>query len=584
MPVDIRGIKEKDEITSVQFDLLFDGNVINADSVLSGNLPDTTWGVNSIIKDDTVKVTVAGSSFLVGDATLVSIDFRVVGTEGDSTDIAFAPEVLVNGELDFVTDLAGVLDDGSLFVEGVAAPEVVAMRVDTLKASKGAWVEIPVFVDGISVEDSIISAQFNLFYDPEVIDPDTVMSFRGNVVDSTWQFSVNVPSPGKVSVAMAGAESPLIGTGSLAVVHAQVIGDIGDFTVLDLENGLLNEDPVESVDGFLEVVPLGVLEVGFLAGPSGGWAKVPVFVDSLVPSTEVISAQFTLHYDPDVLRADVPMFSVGSAVDSLWQIAANEVSPGSLKVALAGPTPISGSGPVVDLRFKVVGAVGDSTALDLENGLLNEDPVETVDGVLVAVRLGILRAGSIIVLPNKSQEIPVLVDSLWQLAANEISPGSLKIALAGSAPISRNGRVVNLHFETVGSLGDSTALDVQDGLLNEANVEVEDGLVIVVPKTGGLDIRPFQTRVKLGKTRRFRVVGRPGKSVFTWGVQDRDIGTIDENGVFTAIFGGSTVIRVEDAEGNIGFTGNIVVMGGPSKITKDKGGKAFSFEDTLKAL
>ncbi len=511
VPVGIYGITLADSIISVQLELVFKGSVLKPASVLPGSLPDATWQiVGNITNSDTVKVALAGSTPLVGNTTLAFIGFRVVGADGDSTDIVFEPGALAN-EKNFVTDLGGILDNGSLFVQGVAPP--IAIRADTIKAVKGSWVEIPVFVDRIFREDGFVSAEFDLFYDPTVIEPGSAMSFRGNVVDTSWQFVVNVTIPGKVSVAMAGAQPPLLGSGVLAVIHAKVIGNVGNFTVLNLENGLLNETPVEAIDGLFAVVPPGILRTGFLEASPGEWAKVPVFVDSLFPGAQVISAQFRVHYDPAVLRADTSMFSTGSVVDNLWRIVANEISPGSLNVALAGPTPISGNGVLVDLHFEVVGAPGDSTVLDLENGLLNEDSVETVDGLVKVVapvvlvipdnieinegemelvpvilegnpggfifsaEMGITYNPAVIRADSATLAGTIVTDSP-SLAFN-VENGVINIGLASANPINGNGPLVFIKFTAVGSEGDSTIVDIF-GPRSGPNPELNEGIIPAV--------------------------------------------------------------------------------------------------------
>ena len=241
VPVNISGITSSDSIISAQFELVFKGSVLKPASVLPGFLPDATWQiVGNITKSDTVKVALAGSTPLAGNTTLAFVGFRVVGADGDSTDIAFDPGALAN-EKNFVTELGGILDNGSLLVQGVAPP--IAIRADTLKAVNGSWVEIPVFVDGIFREDGFVSAEFDLFYDPTVMEPDPAVSFRGDVVDTSWQFVINVPNPGKISVAMAGAEPPLLGSGVLAVVHAKVIGNVGNSYGVESGEWSFERDP-----------------------------------------------------------------------------------------------------------------------------------------------------------------------------------------------------------------------------------------------------------------------------------------------------------------------------------------------------
>ena len=283
--------------------------------------------------------------------------------------------------------------------------------------------------------------------------------------------------------------------------------------MLNLENGLLNETPVEAIDGLLAVVPPGILRAEFLEVSPGEWAKVPVFVDNLFPGADVISAQFSVHYDPVVLRADTSMFSTGSVVDNLWRIVANEISPGSLNVALAGPTPILGNGVLVDLHFEVVGAPGDSTVLDLENGLLNEDSVETVDGLVKVVAPVVLVIPDNIEINEGEMElVPVILegnpggfifsaemgiaynpavvraDSVTlagtivtdspSLAFN-VENGVINIGLASANPINGDGPLVFIKFTAVGSDGDSTDVFIR-GTRGGRLPELNEGIIPAV--------------------------------------------------------------------------------------------------------
>lgn len=98
-----------------------------------------------------------------------------------------------------------------------------------------------------------------------------------------------------------------------------------------------------------------------------------------------------------------------------------------------------------------------------------------------------------------------------------------------------------------------------------------------------LKVVPPKTRILVGLTRQFKVTGKP--STYTWTIADSSaegVGSVDADGLFTAQAGGWVIIAAQDEEGRlVASTDTIVVMGGPTKIGKGRGGRVFSADDTL---
>ena len=103
------------------------------------------------------------------------------------------------------------------------------------------------------------------------------------------------------------------------------------------------------------------------------------------------AGMFDVQYDESVLRLDgVTAGQIGSTaipVD-LW----NQVGTGTYRIVVnvPGVPGVSGSGSLAVLHFRVVGAAGGSSAIDLSNGFLNnnlsEETTATWTGDLVKVR------------------------------------------------------------------------------------------------------------------------------------------------------------------------------------------------------
>ena len=94
-------------------------------------------------------------------------------------------------------------------------------------------------------------------------------------------------------------------------------------------------------------------------------------------------------------------------------------------------------------------------------------------------------------------------------------------------------------------------------------------------------IVPPQPRVQVGHTKQFRAVGVTGD--FTWAIvssSDAGAGSVDPDGLFSALGGGWVVVGVRNAQTGLvlATTETVWTMGGPTRVDA-RGGKAFSATD-----
>ena len=99
-------------------------------------------------------------------------------------------------------------------------------------------------------------------------------------------------------------------------------------------------------------------------------------------------------------------------------------------------------------------------------------------------------------------------------------------------------------------------------------------------------ITPSGAKIMLGHIRQFKVSGTAADT-YTWAILESGyaegvtVGTIDATGLFTASNGGYVILAVMEEDNIIASTDPIFVIGGPTKMGKGRGGKAFSAGDTL---
>ena len=96
----------------------------------------------------------------------------------------------------------------------------------------------------------------------------------------------------------------------------------------------------------------------------------------------IISYEFDLRYDPSVIQPQANAVEIANTVSSRLLVVTNAETAGLLRVVMYGPTPLDGSGVLLNLRFTAVGAPGSVSPLTWERFVLNEgDPrVVVTDG------------------------------------------------------------------------------------------------------------------------------------------------------------------------------------------------------------
>jgi len=122
------------------------------------------------------------------------------------------------------------------------------------------------------------------------------------------------------------------------------------------------------------------------AGIAGQTVDIAINTTALAIPDSVRSFQFDLTYSPTLVTA-TDVLETGTLVGTAgWGNATFNVTSGKISVSHAGPTPISGAGTLVTVRFVIDPAqlTGNSTTLTLSNFTFNEGaPLDTtVNGTL----------------------------------------------------------------------------------------------------------------------------------------------------------------------------------------------------------
>ncbi|HEX8998978.1 MAG TPA: LamG-like jellyroll fold domain-containing protein [Blastocatellia bacterium] len=108
-----------------------------------------------------------------------------------------------------------------------------------------------------------------------------------------------------------------------------------------------------------------------LTGTSGGSLTVPI-VASDTTGKGAISYDFTLSYDPAVLRLQATPFDRTGTLSAAMTVTTNTSVAGQLRLSAFGTNPLAGAGTLLNLKFDLIGAVSACSNLTWVSFRFNE--------------------------------------------------------------------------------------------------------------------------------------------------------------------------------------------------------------------
>ena len=222
------------DFNAAQFDISFDSRVVNVTGVADGSLDGATIPVSiwESVDADTVRVLVSmpigeGAS---GSGYLAKVSFEAVGNAGDSSELDISDGLLVDKEAAEIP--AAWIDD-----EVTIGPIQVRMKVNAPEmVNAGETFDATIDVENIT---DFNAAQFDISFDSRVVNVTGVAdgSLDGATIPvSIWE-SVDADTV-RVLVSMPIGEGAS-GSGYLAKVSFEAVGNAGDRSELDIFDGLL---------------------------------------------------------------------------------------------------------------------------------------------------------------------------------------------------------------------------------------------------------------------------------------------------------------------------------------------------------
>lgn len=242
-------------------------------------------------------------------------------------------------------------------------------------STDAATITLPVTVSDLSAQN-VFSAEFSITYDPAVLIL-TGASFE-NTLSSGSLVAVNTTVPGEIQIALA-STNPLSGSGTLLNLTGTPVAT--GTSNLTWTASLLNEGlPTHSVtNGSITVSAQATLSLPTLVRANIPF-DIPVTLTN-TSGTPTFSYQLELTYDPSLVS--ITGISTTSTLSEGFLIISNTTTPGQVKVAAAGGSPLpQASGTLLHLQATPIAS--GSTPLTVVSALLNEgEPLlGTSDGAL----------------------------------------------------------------------------------------------------------------------------------------------------------------------------------------------------------
>ncbi|MEA1909121.1 MAG: cohesin domain-containing protein [Euryarchaeota archaeon] len=387
-----------------------------------------------------------------------------------------------------------------------------ALMILTIAQKMQVYVNAPEVVSGtfdatIDVYNAVAldSGQFDLTFNPSVVN--VIDVYDGNIDGTTvpidsWNFTD--ADTIRVLFNLPGVDD-LSGSGQIATISFEITGAVKDTSVLDISDGLIVDSKSDETSALWSDCNVAI--------------GVPVKVNSPEVATDSFDAtieienvadmnggQFDLSFDTSVVNVtDVNAGSIdGTTVPLLnWRF----IDSDTIRVLfmLAGADGVSGSGYVAKIGFEMAGSQGDSCVLDISNGNLADtsankipatwndcdvaigvpvkvDAPETISGAFDAT-VDIMNVTSM----NGGQfdlSFDSSVVNVTEVYAGNIGGTMVPIVdwrfmdsdtirvifkLSGDDEVSGSGYVVKIGFETTGSQGDTSILDISDGKLADTS-------------------------------------------------------------------------------------------------------------------
>jgi hypothetical protein len=427
----------------------------------------------------------------------------------------------------------------------VAAAPAHAVRVSTGTGSGLAGQTVDIDVNTTSVTGlGVQSLQFSLNYNNNVVTAVDVITPGSLTAAASWaapQFHVsNVNSTGTISVSDAG-NTALTGAGSLLKVRFTINPTLlnGSSTPLSLPTFTYNEGtPIDTTSGStLTVGATPQIDISPDAGEIVRGATLQFYVSgSPTPPITWTTSSFSI---ADISSSGLLTGTSPGTVTVTATDAASHSAATTGVIAVRGMSLTAGTASVV---------VGQPLTLPVT--------VSSLDGL--AIRSGqfmLLFNGNLVTATGVTTPPGTLLHG-WGSTSFDQGPGSATVAFAGPTDLAGSGVLCYVTFATNqpgyagGSFSSATFNENLPALRVSGNITVN-----ALPT---ITVNPDQVTLLAGQTQPFTLSGSYTAPI-SWSVEDPTVASITPGGLLTALAGGVTRVRAQDAVGAVDYSTSLTV-------------------------
>lgn len=424
-----------------------------------------------------------------------------------------------------------------LLAAAVLNAQSIQVSLPDTSGFRGDRIIVPIRVHTSLTDQNVTSYQLNIQYDDYYLTVDSVLTKETLTAIAGMSCYHNFPSPNTVRIAAAGTTS-LQDEGVLIIIRFRLRrSGYSSLIFTDAQSNFFNEGnpPVELVNGSLNIwePPTitvypdgGILAVGETEQLYAYNATEPVYWQTNNPTLAEISSDGMLTALSCGTIQVIAMDGSGlkDTTDNFF-----EIRP--LKLFIGDMSAIEGSVidiPVYSTLLTGIGIVSGTFALSFDPNILK---------------------------PLACASEGTLLESCPNVTINTTISGMVKLAFAGSSPLSGEGTLCMIRFQV--QKPGWTKLHFIGASFNETLLaKTEDGS-LTAESVVNLPVEPLTWDTYVGETVQFAVHG--GIQPLTWEVSDSTLAQIDSDGLMTALKSGTVRVFVRDGENSAGISGDICI-------------------------
>lgn len=384
---------------------------------------------------------------------------------------------------------------------------------------------------------NVLSLQFSLSYNNTVVTAVNVLTAGTLTAAAGWTapaFNVtNVGSTGRIMVSDAGTTA-LSGAGTLLRIRFTINPALlnGSSTSLTLSNALFNEGspPATTANGSISV---------------GVTPQIDVYPDA----GEVIRGQTLQFFVSGSVTNPVSWSTTDNAIATVSPTGLlTGVAPGTVRVTATDAALVTNqtSGDIV---IRGMGLTAGAGVMPQNQSVSVPVTVTSLNGL--GIRSGQFRlawTGSFVAATGVTTPPGTLLNG-WGSVLFGGNPNNCTVDFAGTTDLSGTGVLCYVTFTGNPNATGSSGLTVSNALFNETLPAKTTNGSIQVTALPPIYVNPDQVTLLAGATQQMTVTGTPTLPV-TWTVLDPTIASISGTGLLTALKGGVTQVRAEDALGS----------------------------------